>query len=159
MHKEFDLVLSGINRGYNLGVDILYSGTAAGIFEASILGIPAIALSTDPKDFAPALQQLDTVYAYFQEHKLMDKWNLYNVNFPLEPKGIRITRQGGPLYSDDFPDIGDNMVMPTGKYVYEDSNDLTLDTDATLHGYISISPMTINRINMDVYHQLEHLNA
>jgi hypothetical protein len=49
--------------------------------------------------------------------------------------------------------------MPTGKYVYEDSNDLTLDTDATLHGYISISPMTINRINMDVYHQLEHLNA
>ena len=159
MHKEFDLVLSGINRGYNLGVDILYSGTAAGIFEASIFGIPAIALSTDPKDFAPALQQLDTVYAYFQEHKLMDKWNLYNVNFPLEPKGIRITRQGGPLYSDDFPDIGDNMVMPTGKYVYEDSNDLTLDTDATLHGYISISPMTINRINMDVYHQLTHLNG
>ncbi len=159
MHKEFDLVLSGINRGYNLGVDILYSGTAAGIFEASILGIPAIALSTDPKDFTPALQQLDTVYAYFQAHKLMDNWNLYNVNSPLEPKGIRITRQGGPLYSDDFPDIGDNMVMPTGKYVYEDSNDLTLDTDATLHGYISISPMTINRINMDVYHQLEHLNA
>ena len=159
MHKEFDLVISGINRGYNMGTDILYSGTAAGIFEAAILGIPAIALSTDPKDFGPALQQLDTVYNYFLEHKLMEKWNLYNVNFPLEPKGIRITRQGGRLYSDDFPFISNDMVMPTGKYVYEDSNDLTLDTDATLRGYVSISPMTINRINMDVYKDLQYLNS
>ena len=84
----------------------------------------------------------------------MDKWNLYNVNFPLEPKGIRITRQGGPLYSDDFPDIGDNMVMPTGKYVYEDRNDLTLDTDATLHGYISITPLTVDKTNHAIFRKL-----
>ena len=160
MNMKFDLVISGINRGYNMGTDILYSGTAAGIFEAAILGIPAVALSTDPKDFQFALDQLDNVLEYFKEHKLMEKWNLYNVNFPMcQPKGIRITRQGGPLYSDDFPNIGNDMVMPTGKYVYEDSNDLTLDTDATLHGYISISPMTINRVNMDVFNQLTYLNA
>lgn len=160
MHKEFDLVISGINRGYNMGTDILYSGTAAGIFEAAILGIPAVALSTDPKDFQCALAHLDTVLEFFKEHKLMEKWNLYNVNFPIDtPKGIRITRQGGPMYSDDFPDIGNNMVMPTGKYVHVDQNDLNLDTDATLHGYISISPLTINRVNMDIYSQLTYLNG
>lgn len=159
LQKEFDLVISGINKGYNMGVDILYSGTAGAIFEASVLGIPAIALSTDPKTFEPALMQLDQVYDFFVEHKLLEKWNLYNVNFPLECKGIRITRQGGPLYSDDFPSIGNDMVLPTGKYVYQNQDDLTLDTDATLHGYISISPMTPCRVNMDIYHQLESLNT
>lgn len=158
MHMTFDLVISGINKGFNMGVDIMYSGTAGAIFEAAALGIPAIALSTDPKSFEPALSQLDTVYDYFKKHDLMGKWKLYNVNFPTEFKGIRITRQGGPLYTDDFPDIGDNMVMPTGKYIYENRNDMTLDTDATLHGYVSISPLTTERTCMDVFHHLKSLN-
>ena len=158
MHREFDLVISGINKGYNMGTDILYSGTAAGIFEAAILGIPAIALSTDPKSFDAALAQLDMVYDFFIRHGLMEKWSLYNVNFPPECKGIRITRQGGPLYSDDFPGIGDNLVMPTGKYVYENRDDMTLDTDATLHGYISITPLTIERTQLAVFNDLKHLN-
>ncbi len=158
MHKEFDLVISGINKGYNMGSDILYSGTAAGIFEAAILGIPAIAISTDPKGFQSALAHLDDVYDFFVRNRLMEKWSLYNVNIPLECKGFRITHQGGPLYSDDFPYISENMVMPTGKYVYQDQGDLTLDTDATLHGYISISPMTIERTNLDIYRQLSALN-
>lgn len=158
MHREFDLVISGINKGFNVGLDIMYSGTVGAIFEAAALGIPAIALSTDPKSFEPALSQLDTVWEFFQKHDLMGKWKLFNVNFPLEFKGIRITRQGGPLYSDDFPDIGDNLVMPTGKYVYQNRNDMTLDTDAALHGYVSISPMTLERTCMDVFNDLKHLN-
>ena len=159
LQREFDLVISGINRGYNMGIDILYSGTAGAIFEAAALNIPAIALSTDPKSFEPALAQLDRVYDFFVEHDLMGKWSLYNVNFPLEFKGIRITRQGGPVYSDDFPDIGNHMVMPTGKYVYQNRNDLTLDTDATMQGFVSICPMTLERTNMDVFRELNKLNG
>ncbi|MBE6975265.1 MAG: 5'/3'-nucleotidase SurE [Ruminococcaceae bacterium] len=159
MHREFDLVISGINKGYNVGLDILYSGTVGAIFEAAALGIPAIALSTGPETFEPALAQLDTVYEFFLQHKLMDKWSLYNVNFPLEFKGIRITQQGGPLYSDDFPDIGDHMVRPTGRYVYENRNDMTLDTDAALHGYVSITPMSLSRTNMALFGELSALNA
>lgn len=158
MHREFDLVISGINKGYNMGIDILYSGTAGAIFEAAALNIPAIALSTDPKTFEPALRQLDDVYDFFIQHDLMGKWSLYNVNFPLEPKGIRITRQGGPMYSDNFPDIGNNLVMPTGVYVYQNRNDFTLDTDAALHGYISICPMTLERTNLEVFRELSKLN-
>lgn len=158
MHRQFDLVISGINKGMNIGLDIMYSGTVGAIFEAAALGIPAIALSTDPKDFAPALAQLDAVYDYFLEHDLMGKCSLYNVNFPLECKGIRITRQGGPFYSDDFVPIGNDLYQPKGKKVYEDRNDFTLDTDAALHGYVSITPMTLERTRLDVFSELSKLN-
>ena len=158
LHREFDLVISGINKGYNLGIDALYSGTVAAIYEAAALGIPAIALSSDPKNLEPALAQLDAVYDFFVRHDLMKKWSHYNVNLPLEPKGMRFTRQGGPMYSDDFPDIGDHMVMPTGKYVYKDSNNMNLDTDATMHGYVSICPVTLERTNLDVFRELTKLN-
>ena len=158
MHRQFDLVISGINKGFNVGTDIMYSGTAGAIFEAAALGIPAVALSTSPKTFEPALEQLDTVLEFFRQHDLMGKWQLYNVNFPLEFKGIRITHQGGPLYSDDFPSIGNDMVMPTGKYVYEFSDNMDLDTDATLHGYVSISPMTLVRSDPEMFRNLQYLN-
>ena len=154
MKRRFDLVLSGINKGLNIGLDVMYSGTAGAIFEAAALDIPAIALSTDPKSFDPALSQLDMVYDFFVKNELMKKCSLYNVNFPLEFKGIRITRQGGPFYSDDFEHIGNDMFMPVGKCVYEDRGDFTLDTDASLHGYVSISPMTIVRTNMKVFEEL-----
>ncbi len=158
MGRQYDLVISGINKGFNVGTDIMYSGTVGAIFEAGNLGIPAIALSTDPKDFQPALEQLDTALEFFKKHDLMNKCSLYNVNFPLEYKGIRITRQGGPVYSDDFPHIGNDMYMPTGRFVYADRKDFTLDTDAVFNGYISISPMTLIRTCMDTYSGLAYLN-
>lgn len=158
MHKEFDLVLSGINKGLNIGLDVMYSGTAGAIFEACALGIPAVALSTDPKSFEPALSQLDTVYAFFKKHDLMRKCSLYNVNFPLEFKGIRITRQGGPFYSDDFVPVGNDLYLPTGKCIYADHHDYTIDTDAALHGYVSITPMVLTRTDMNLFEKLSTLN-
>lgn len=159
LHRKYDLVISGINKGLNIGYDIIYSGTVGAIFEANALGIPAIALSTDPSSFEPALSQLDAVLEFFKEHRLMEKCSLYNVNFPLEFKGIRITRQGGPFYSDDFEPIGNHMYMPRGKQVYQDAYDYTVDTDASLHGYVSITPMNMNRTCMDVFQDLQHLNG
>ncbi len=158
MKRTYDLVISGINRGLNMGQDIMYSGTAGAIFEAAAMGIPAVAVSTDPNSFDSALAHLDTVEDFFRKHDLLSKNRLYNVNIPLEVKGIRITRQGGPYFSDDFDNLGDNMYRAHGKCVYQDSGDLELDTDATLHGYISISPMTCNRVNMDVFRELRKLN-
>ena len=158
LKEQFDLVITGINRGFNLGGDILYSGTAAGAFEAVSLGVPAIAISTSPEFYDRVTEPLDAVLAFFREHKLMEKCDLYNVNVVPEPKGIYITRQGGHYYSDDFEHIGNNMYMPRGKCVYQDQNDLTIDSDCVMHGYISVMPMTINRVNVDVYRQLSGLN-
>lgn len=150
----FDLVISGVNRGLNIGADIMYSGTVSAVCEAANLGVPAVALSTSPKNYENATQELDTVLSFFREKQLFSIHNLYNVNIPENHKGIRITHQGGPYYSDDFKPEENDLYRPMGKAVWEDRQDDTLDTDATLHGYISISPLTIIRTDMEVYRKL-----
>ena len=157
MKMEFDLVVSGVNRGFNMGADIMYSGTVAAASEAVNLGMNAIALSTNPENYDHATDALDTVWVYFQEKDLFRYNRLYNVNMPADPKGIRITRQGGPYYSDDFPFVGNDLYKPMGKPVWEDAGNDQLDTDATMHGYITISPLTIDRTNWDVFRKLNQL--
>ncbi len=154
MKLEFDLLISGVNRGLNMGRDIMYSGTVGAASEAVNLGIPAIALSTTPENYHNATQELDNVFNFIRDHALLEKHDFYNINIPAQPKGIRITHQGGPYFSDDFVPIGNDLYMPTGKPIWEDGADDTLDTDATLHGYISICPMTIDRTDWTVFRQL-----
>ena len=154
MEMQFDLVVSGVNRGFNMGADVMYSGTVAAASEAVNLGMNALALSTNPENYDHATDALDTVWAYIHDNDLFRHISLYNVNMPASPTGIRITRQGGPYYSDDFPYIGNNLYKPMGKPIWEDSGDETLDTDATMAGYITITPMTIDRTNWDVFRQL-----
>ena len=156
MKMEFDLVVSGVNRGFNMGADVMYSGTVAAASEAVNLGMKALALSTNPENYDHSTDALDTVWAYFQEKDLFRYNRLYNVNMPASPKGIRITRQGGPYYSDDFPHIGNDLYKPMGKPIWEDSGDETLDTDATMAGYITITPMTIDRTSREVFRLLQN---
>ena len=151
---EFDLVISGVNRGLNIGADTMYSGTVSAACEAVNLGMKAIALSTPPKYYDQSTEHLDRVFEFIREKKLLELNDIYNINIPGNPGEIRITRQGGPYYSDDFPYIGDNLYRPTGKPIWVDSHDDTLDTDATLHGFITVTPLTVNRTNMDVFRQL-----
>ncbi len=158
MGMTFDLVISGVNRGFNLGGDILYSGTVGAASEAVSLGLKAIAISTSAKFYDQAIEPLDTVWAFFQTHKLMELNDAYNVNVIPESKGIRITRMGGHYFSDDFVPQGNDMYMPCGKCVHEDKKDLAFDTDCVINGYISIMPLTINRTNMDIFNKLTHLN-
>ena len=155
---QFDLVISGINRGFNMGCDIMYSGTAGAVFEAVSLGIKAVAISTSPEFYNRAAEPLDQVLEFFREHKLMELCDLYNVNVIPDAKGIRITRQGGHFYSDDFIHEGNDMYMAHGKCVYENKNDLTIDSDCVMAGYISVMPMTINRADPAVYDKLKELN-
>jgi broad specificity polyphosphatase/5'/3'-nucleotidase SurE len=121
------------------------------------LGVPAVALSTSPKNYGKATEELDRVLAFFREKQLLSIHNLYNVNIPENPKGIRITHQGGPYFSDDFAPEVDNLYRPCGKPVWVDQNDDTYDTDATQHGYISVMPLTINRTNWAIYEKIKDL--
>ncbi len=152
---KFDLIISGINRGLNIGTDILYSGTVSAAREAAILGIPAIALSTPPEYYPDAVVHLDEVFAYINERSLLDIHGTYNINIPENPKGIRITRQGGSYYSDSFDDMGGGMFKAHGKCVYASKNNPTLDTETTMNGYISIMPITIDMTAEDVYNKLK----
>ena len=158
LEERFDLVISGVNRGLNMGSDILYSGTVSAVREAVLQNIPAIALSTTPENYHNATAHLDMVFDYIRETKLLEVHNAYNINIPENPKGIKITRQGGMYYSDGFDNVEGDMYRAAGKCVYVPSNDLTLDTDATISGYISIMPLTMNVTEMDVFNRLNGQN-
>ena len=157
-HEHFDLVISGINRGLNIGQDIMYSGTCSAAMEAVALGINALALSTEPQTFDDAVAQLDCVWAYITEHDLYGKARLWNVNIPLNTTGeIRITRQGGPYYSDDFAPEGNDMYRPMGKEIYAPAAHSEFDTDCVLRDRcISLSPLTVDRTDWKAYTALKN---
>ncbi len=151
--EKFDLIISGINRGFNIGTDTLYSGTVSAAREAGILGIPALALSTSPEN--NAVDDLDQVFDYIKERDLLKIHSLYNINIPPSPKGIKITRQGGSYFSDNFVEAGQQLYKASGKCVYTPSDDLTLDTNAVMAGYISIMPLTINMTDKEIFERIK----
>jgi 5'-nucleotidase len=116
------LVISGVNCGWNIGSDILYSGTVAAASEAALHGIAGIAVSTYPhKDYASAAQIAARIAAQVLEHGLPPDVML-NVNCPLKWNGeFRLTRQG------------------------RRSAEPLTDYEAVRLGYVSISPLQINR--------------
>ena len=157
MLEQFDLVISGVNRGLNIGQDIMYSGTVSAAMEAVGLGTRAMALSTEPDGFDEAFAHLDCVWKHITEHKLFEKSALWNVNIPLNSTGrIFITRQGGPYYSDDFIPQANDMFLPRGKDVYAAQEQSEYDTDCTLRDrHISITPLTIDRTDWNAYAALK----
>ncbi len=158
MKQKYDLVISGINRGLNVGADIMYSGTVGAVCEAANLGIKAIAFSTSPAFYPHAWEHLDRVYHFIQTHKLLDQCDMYNVNIPDAAGDIRITHQGGPYYSDEFT-LENGMVTPHGIDVFTPCQDDTVDTDCVLRcGNISIMPLALSRTNRAVYESLQYLN-
>lgn len=145
-----DFVISGINRGPNLGTDVIYSGTVSAAIEAAIYGIPAIAASVT------AYEEISFEYpAEFIrklcgsiKNKEFPKDSLLNVNIPnLERekiKGIMITHLGTRKYKNCFHKRCD----PRGKdyfwlagEVIEDLLDIDSDVWAVKNGYISITPI------------------
>jgi len=156
-HEHFDLVISGINRGLNIGQDIMYSGTCSAAMEAVALGMNALALSTEPETFDDAIAQLDHVWACITGRELYSKARLWNVNIPLHTTGeIRITRQGGPYYSDDFAPEPNDMYRPMGKAVFTPAAHSEFDTDCVLHDRcISLSPLTVDRTDWKAYDALK----
>ena len=152
--EQYDLVISGINRGYNIGQDIVYSGTVGAIYEAAAQGHRGLALSTDPATLAGALEQLDYVFKYFERNNLFAQNNLYNVNIPENPQGIRITRQGQAKYSDEWVDNGNGTYQQVGQFIFENTENLELDTDCVMNGYVSVTPLQSDRTNMTVFKKL-----
>ncbi len=152
--EQFDLVISGINRGLNVGADIMYSGTVGAVCEAVNLGVKALAFSTSPAYYSEAVQHLDDIFAFVQDNRLLQVADFYNINIPASPKKIVITRQGGPYYSDEFT-LENGMVTPHGIDVFAPGGDDTVDTDCVLRcGNISIMPLMNQRTNLAIYEKL-----
>ena len=157
--RKYDVVFSGINRGYNLGDDIAYSGTIGAIFESARLGIKAIAFSADVDGYGLALDEIESVYNYINDNGILDQVALLNVNFPsVKSRGISITRQGGEFYSDEFVYYGDDMYMQVGEPVEDHCNDTSIDISAVRLGFVSVTPITAIKTDLVGFDKLKDLN-
>ena len=162
LHKEFDIVFSGINNGLNCGTDIIYSGTVGAAKEAIIEGIPSVAISSDYGDFTLAKNEIDGLLEYIFKNKLYSKDYVLNVNFPVKAytksKGYRFTKQGIKSFKTEF------MKNNKGSYdVLSDkiTYDLDSDTDVSLgkEGYITFVPVGIDQTNHSSLKKLREFNV
>ena len=156
LKQTYDLVLSGVNKGVNVGVDVMYSGTCGAVFEAARLKMKGIAFSAFPDGQEAAAKYFDEVYAYLVENKLFDENPIFNVNIPKQSKGIRVTYQGSPYFSDAFlPIEGEtDMYRQDGDIIPDECpDDMDRDTVALHADYISITPLMATRTNMEVFHK------
>lgn len=151
MKKKFDLVISGINCGYNLGGDIHYSGTVGACFEAAKSGIKALAVSTAFTTFDNAIKHIDRVFEEIQKRKMFDVAEVINVNIPEQGDEILVTKVGPAIYSDDFEFLDDGTVKPCLICLYNGTRNLEIDTDATMTGHISISPLRVDSTDHAAY--------
>ena len=159
LHRQYDIVLSGINRGANMSGDIIYSGTMGAIFEAGNQHHRGIAFSTTPDNLEGAAEYLDEVYNYIINNNLFDYSDLYNVNIPEEVKGIKITKQGDGYFSDAFHQIDETTYTQYGELIADTCpDDMDRDTVAFGKGFISVTPMTKERTDLVAFEKLKDMN-
>jgi 5'-nucleotidase len=144
------LVVSGINRGANMGQDITYSGTVTAALEASIAGVPAVAVSLNNRDanavedYAEAARVAGCVVQRVLEYRL-PAFTILNLNVPNVPqvKGIRLTRQGVRIYQDEL-EVTDGMARIVGPEPGGVFDEAGTDVWAIHQGYASLTPLHLD---------------
>ncbi|GAB4527297.1 MAG: 5'/3'-nucleotidase SurE [Anaerolineae bacterium] len=156
------LVVSGINRGANMGQDVTYSGTVSAALEAVIHAVPAVAFSMDNHgandvgDYEHARPVVHAVVKHMLERDL-PPLTILNVNIPGKGpiKGIRLTRQGVRIYLDELEQEGDVYRIvgdPPGGELDTQGTDMW----AVHNGYASITPI---HLDMTAHHFMADLAA
>lgn len=162
LEEKPDLVISGINKGGNMGDDLTYSGTVAAAMEATLMGVPAIAISLSSHnfgydDFITAAEVAGQLATTVLEHGLPADTFL-NVNVPdQKPLGLRLTRQGKRIYEDAVVKNRD----PRGRYYYwigagelGFQNLEGTDFHAVHNGYVSVTPLHLDLTNYAAFDRL-----
>lgn len=178
-----DLVVSGINRGANLGQDVYYSGTVSAAREACILGLPALAVSlavdfskVQPEDslhYETAAKVAVQVLKKFVRQSSGQRRSestqfqiphhtLFNLNVPDVPlsqlKGVKVTRQGFRFYSGGIlrrkDHRGKDYYWVGGKYKGFRQQDGT-DCYAVERGYASVTPLKLDSTDLQCLEVLE----
>lgn len=162
------LVVSGINKGPNLGDDITYSGTVAGAMEAILLGVPALAVSVVAREdfrFAEAADVAAAISRHVLEHGL-PAGTLLNINVPNCPtealRGTRITRLGKRVYHQ----MTVERVDPRGKKYYwigggepDWEREEGTDLDAVDKQFVSVTPLHLDMTDHASFNHLKPLEG
>lgn len=167
-NRRPDLVLSGINRGANMAEDVTYSGTIAGAFEGTQLGIRSIALSMAYSYAAGDHPMWETPIAHAPKlirDLLAEPWPaqvLMNVNFPDrapdEIEGVMVTTQGRRdqqnLGVEERMDTWGNPYYWLGYALRRSNPERGTDIWAVYNGWISVTPLTMNLTERVVHARL-----
>lgn len=166
-----DLLVSGINRGPNLGCDVLYSGTVSAAIEGFINGVPSVAISMAAYEdliYEPAAEFIRDNCELFENTKKLD-FSVLNINFPNVPaaemNGNLITKLGDRRYDN----IYDVRKDPRGRDYYWLAGDVlnakgidfsedgvACDVDAIEHKFISMTPL---HIDLTAYKAISELQS
>jgi len=159
-----DLIVSGINKGYNLGDDITYSGTVSGALEGALLGVPSVAVSLERSsgayDFLPAASAAAMIAAHVLRGAITPPTFL-SLNVPTgKPKGFRLTVQA----KRNHVTIVDERCDPRGRAYYwiEEGENAwephdRSDFQAVRDGYVSVTPLQPDLTDRDAFTRLETL--
>jgi 5'-nucleotidase len=159
-----DLIVSGINKGWNIGDDVTYSGTVSGALEGALLMIPSIAVSTQNKgntfEFGPAAKAAALIAELVFERPL-PKFALLNINVPYGPnKGFKATVQARRNHIT----VVSERIDPRGRPYYwieEGENEWEphdrSDYQAVKDGYISVTPLQPDMTADEVLDYVEKL--
>jgi 5'-nucleotidase len=161
-----DLVVSGINRGANVGVNLIYSGTVSAATEAVIMGVPALAISLDTHqeaDFTFAARFARKMVRLIKKSQSL-QGSAINVNVPFLPeekiKGIAVVRQGKGNIIESF----EKRTDPRGNIYYWVSGesltadaDLQTDVSALAQGYITVTPIQYDLTRYDLLGPMKNL--
>jgi len=153
-----DFVLSGVNHGMNMGEDVLYSGTVSAAMEATVLGIPSVAVSYAGRDGVEHLEGygplLNRLLAQLLSRDGFPRETLLNVNLPPIPadqvKGVKVTRLGRRVFSDAFTRGTDPSGRPyfwIGGGSVEWAAAEGTDNHAVENGYVSVTPLHLDLTN------------
>ena len=166
LDRRPELCLSGVNHGPNMGEDVLYSGTVAAAMEATVMGIPAVAVSYTghrPEEIEGWEPTLVTLLEQLAVGDRFPEDTLISVNLPAispeELRGVRVTSLGTRRYSDSITRAQD----PAGRDYYwigggtsSWSGSDESDFRAVQDGYISVTPLHLDLTN---YRLLEDLRG
>ena len=158
-HQPFDLVVSGINKGANVGVNVLYSGTVSAATEGAILGVPSLAISLDSHheaDYSVA-GRIARKMAHFMVENGPFVNTVLNVNVPALPereiKGIVVTRQGQNMPLEIFDKRTDprenTYYWLAGEMRSPQTEEQDDDAGALHRGMITITPLHYDLTSYD----------
>ena len=164
--KKPDLLISGINRGANVGKNIIYSGTVSAATEGTIYNVPSIAVSMNnlkDTDYTFAAEFTKNIANLLLDLRSLPERMLLNINIPDAPadkiKGVKVTYQSNMAFKDVFIKRED----PRGREYYwmngelaEAEEDENNDYTALKNNYISITPI---QHDMTDYHRLDYFKS
>ena len=147
-----DVVLSGINKGHNLGSDILYSGTVAIAYEAAFFGLPAFAFSAfshGESDFVRIAEFCEKIFDDLFPYT--KKGLIWNVNFPdvnVKIVGKKFTSLGEKVYTDSYVRENDGKYRLIGE-IAADTEFSDCDVEWIKRGYITITPLKYDKCDYE----------